>query len=184
MHLESANKSSGIKNLERKTLSIYLIPGNFFTEIPFFLFFFLRACGVTMRTGADKAKQKPPHAFVVEALSALNPEARRLFSGFGIYVGDKIVLMLRDRPQFPQDNGVWIVLSEETDPRDASLRKEFPSLRKIGLLGGKIGHWLLIPGDGPRFEQEAMRACELVLQRDPRLGRVPASRRSTARKRV
>ena len=88
-----------------------------------------------MRTGADKPKQKPPHAFVVEALSALNPEVRRLFSGFGIYVGDKIVLMLRDRPQFPQDNGVWIVLSEETDPRDASLRKEFPSLRKIGLLG-------------------------------------------------
>jgi hypothetical protein len=125
----------------------------------------------------DKPKQKPPHAFVVEALAPLNPEVRRLFSGFGIYTGDKLVLMLRDRAKFPKDNGVWIVLSETTNPKDSSLRKEFPSLRTIGLLGGKIGHWLLIPGDDPGFEKESLHACDLLLRHDPRLGRVPASRR-------
>ncbi len=136
-------------------------------------------CGRSMM-GLDatpSAPTKPPHAFIVDALAPAHPEVRRLFSGFGIYIGDKIVLMLRDRPKFPEDNGVWIVLSESTDPTDKALRKEFPSLRKIGLLGGKIGHWLLIPSDGENFESEALRACELILRRDPRIGRVPVSRR-------
>jgi hypothetical protein len=100
-----------------------------------------------------------------------------MFSGFAVYVRDSLYLMLRERPQYPRDNGVWLVLSETTSPKDPTLRKEFPSLRKIGLLGGKIGHWLLIPSDGPNFESEALHACDLVQRRDPRLGRVPASRR-------
>jgi hypothetical protein len=72
---------------------------------------------------------------------------------------------------------VWLVLSEGTDPGDRGLRREFPSLRKIELLGGVIGHWLLIPSDGPGFEAEALHACDLLLRHDPRLGRIPKSRR-------
>jgi hypothetical protein len=124
-----------------------------------------------------KSKLKPPHAFVVEALAPLNPEVRRMFSGFAVYAGDRIVCMLRNHTKSPQDNGVWLVLSEGTSPADAQLRREFPSLRSIELLGGKIGHWLLIPSDNPSFEQEALHACDLLLHRDSRLGRVPASRR-------
>jgi hypothetical protein len=122
-------------------------------------------------------KQKPPHAFVLEALAPLHPEVRRMFSGFAVYIGDRIVCMLRDHPKSPRDNGVWLVLSETVNPGDPNLRREFPSLRSIELLAGKIGHWLLIPGDGPAFESEALHACDLLLRRDPRLGRVPASRR-------
>lgn len=107
----------------------------------------------------------------------MNPEVRRMFSGFSVYIGDRIVCMLRDHVKSPRDNGVWLVLSEGTDPADRTLRREFPSLRKIELLGGAIGHWLLIPSDGPDFETEAMRVCDLLLRRDPRLGRVPKSRK-------
>jgi hypothetical protein len=53
----------------------------------------------------------------------------------------------------------------------------FPSIRSIGLLGDKICHWLLIPSDSPGFETEALHACDLLLHRDPRLGRIPQSRR-------
>ena len=124
-----------------------------------------------------KSKQKPPHAFVLEALTPLNPEVRRMFSGFAVYLGARIVCMLRDHEKSPQDNGVWLVLSESTDPADTELRREFPSIRTIELLGGKIGHWLLIPSDGPDFETEALHVCDLLLRRDPRLGRIPKSRR-------
>lgn len=124
-----------------------------------------------------KPKQKPPYPFVLEALAPLNPEVRRMFSGFAVYIGDRIVCMLRDHPKSPQDNGLWLVLSESTNPSDRTLKKEFPSLRSIELLGGKIGHWLLIPSDGPDFEREALHACDLFLNRDQRLGRVPESRR-------
>ena len=126
---------------------------------------------------AAKPKPKLPHAFVVEALAPLNPEVRRMFSGFAVYLGNRICCMLRDHSKSPQDNGVWLVLSENADPADPALRREFPSIRQIELLGDKIGHWLLIPSDSPSFETEALHACDLLLRRDPRLGRVPHSRR-------
>lgn len=126
---------------------------------------------------AQKPKPRVPHAFVVEALAPLDPEVRRMFSGFSVYIGDRIVCMLREHVKSTRDNGMWLVLSEGTDPADRSLRREFPSLREIELLGGAIGHWLLIPSDGPDFDKEAMNACELMLNRDARIGRVPKSRR-------
>lgn len=126
---------------------------------------------------APKPKKRVPHEFVVEALAEAHPEVRRMFSGFAVYLGNRLALMLRDHARSPQDNGVWLVLAEGTNPADRGLRREFPSLRKIELLGGAIGHWLLIPSDGPEFESEALHACELLLRRDPRLGRVPKSRR-------
>ncbi|MGD0630446.1 MAG: hypothetical protein ABR987_13905 [Terracidiphilus sp.] len=124
-----------------------------------------------------KPKPKAPHAFVVEAMMPLNPEVRRMFSGFAVYLGDRIVCMLRDHPKSPRDNGVWLVLSEGANPADPELRREFPSIRSIELLGDKIGHWLLIPSDSPGFEMEALHACDLMLRHDPRFGRVPKSRR-------
>jgi hypothetical protein len=85
--------------------------------------------------------------------------------------------MLRDSPNSVRDNGLWLVLSETTNPSDTTLRRDFPSLRRIELLGGKIIHWLLIPSDSPTFETESLHACDLLLLRDPRLGRIPKSRR-------
>jgi hypothetical protein len=129
-----------------------------------------------MNRGA-KPKPRPPHLFVVDALEPLKPEVRRMFSGFSVYIGDQIVFMLREHAKSPRDNGAWLVLAEGVDPEDRKLKSEFKSLRRIELLGGKIGHWLLIPSDGPDFEREALHACDLVLRRDPRIGRVPKSRR-------
>jgi hypothetical protein len=125
----------------------------------------------------SKPKATAPYPFVVEALASLQPEVRPLFSGCGIYIGDRLVLILRDREKSPQDNGVWLVLSDGTDPADKSLRRDFPPIRRIELLRTKISHWLLIPSDDERFEPLALHACDLILRRDPRFGRVPQSRR-------
>jgi hypothetical protein len=119
-------------------------------------------------------RKKPPHAFVLDALAPLEPEVRPMFSGYAVYLCDRIVCMLRDHPQSPQDNGVWLVLSESVNP---ALRREFPSLHPIELLGQKISHWLLLPSDSPAFEEEALHACDRLLRHDPRFGRVPKSRR-------
>ncbi len=123
-------------------------------------------------------RKSAPYPFILEALASLEPEVRPMFSGFAIYVGDKIVLILRDSAKYPEDNGAWVVFSETANLADARIRRDFPSLRLIGLLGGKIGHWRLIPADSPAFESEALHACELLLKHDPRLGRVPQSRQT------
>ena len=105
-----------------------------------------------------------------------------MFSGFAVYVGEKIVLMLRDSLKQPKDNGLWLVFSDTANLADPGIRQDFPSLRLIDLLGGKIGHWRLIPADSSTFESEALHACELVLKHDPRLGRVPQSRQARSAK--
>lgn len=128
-------------------------------------------------TKSSKPPSKPPYPFVLDALAPLHPEVRRMFSGFAVYSGNLLILMLRNRPTGLRDNGVWLVLAEATDPDNATLRRDFPSLRRIELLGGKITHWLLIPSDTPTFETESLHACELLLHRYPRLGRIPKSRR-------
>lgn len=126
-----------------------------------------------------KSKRRPaPYPFILEALAPLEPEVRPMFSGFAVYVGDKIVLILRDSPKHPEDNGAWLVFSETANLADSSISRDFPSIRLIGLLGGKIGHWRLIPADSPTFESESLHACELLLRHDVRFGRVPQSRRS------
>jgi hypothetical protein len=138
------------------------------------------------RYGIDKPsktkRKSAPYPFILEALAALEPEVRPMFSGFAVYSGDKILVMLRDSPKHPKDNGVWLVFSETADLDDSSILRDFPSLRLIDLLGGKIAHWRLIPADSPTFESEALHACDLLLKRDARFGRVPQSRQSRVAK--
>lgn len=127
---------------------------------------------------AKPKRRSAPFPFIIEALAPLEPEVRPMFSGFAVYLGEKIALMLRDSPKQPEDNGVWLVFSETANLADAEIRKDFPSIRLIKLLGGKIAHWRLIPADSSTFESEAVHACELLLKHDLRFGRIPQSRQT------
>jgi hypothetical protein len=129
---------------------------------------------------AKPRRKSPPYPFILEALAPLNPEVRPMFSGHSVYIEDKIVCMLRDHPKSPQDNGIWLVFSETADLTNPALKREFPSLRPIQLLGGKINHWLVLPADSSNFESESLHACDLLLAHDPRLGRIPKSRSSSS----
>ena len=74
----------------------------------------------------SKPKPKLPHPFVLEALAPLAPEVRPMFSGFAVYSGDRLLMMLRDHAKSPEDNGIWLVLSEGTDPAEPTLRRDLP----------------------------------------------------------
>jgi hypothetical protein len=84
---------------------------------------------------------------------------------------------LRDRPTHFADNGVWIATTQE---HHASLLREFPHMRSIGVLGKAVTGWQLLPADAPDFESAALRACELVLRQDPRIGKIPKAKRGKA----
>jgi hypothetical protein len=124
-------------------------------------------------------RKAPPYPFILEALAPLHPEVRPMFSGYAVYVSDKIVCMLRDSVKAPADNGIWLVFADAFDASDdpQALRHEFPSIRPIQLLGGKIGHWRVLPAEAPNFEAESMHFCDLLLAHHPRLGRIPESRK-------
>ena len=125
-----------------------------------------------------KQRKPVPHEFVLEALASLSPVTRPMFGCLAIYVGDKIVLILRDKRDRSQaaDNGVWLATTAE---HHQSLRREFPHMRSIQALGKKVTGWQVLPADAEEFEQAALHACELVLAGDPRIGKVPGARRAS-----
>jgi hypothetical protein len=101
-----------------------------------------------------------------------------MFGCLAIYVQDKIVLILRnkDKPGQTADNGVWLATTEE---HHQSLRRDFPNMRSIKVLGKKVTGWQVLPSDAEDFEAAALRACEFVLAGDPRIGKVPGARQAS-----
>ena len=124
---------------------------------------------------AGKPRKAVPHAFVLDALATLSPRTNPMFGCLAVYIGDKIVLILRDKPANPKDNGVWLATTEE---HHESLRREFPDMRSIGVLGKKVTGWQVLPADAPGFEEAALHACELVSARDPRIGKIPGAKKA------
>ena len=122
---------------------------------------------------AAKQRKAVPHEFVLEAIASLSPRTRPMFGCLAVYVEDKIVLILRDKRDKTADDGVWLATTEE---HHESLRHEFPNMRSIRVLGKKVTGWQVLPSDAPDFEEAALRACELIVARDPRIGKVPGTR--------
>jgi hypothetical protein len=114
---------------------------------------------------------------VLDALADLPTEIRVMFGCLAVYVEDKIVLILRDRRDHAADNGVWLAT---TGDHHQSLGCEFPNIRSIQLLGKGITGWQVLPTAAPDFEEAALHACELILAPDPRIGKVPKSRRKSS----
>ena len=125
-------------------------------------------------------QRKPvPHEFVLDALAEMQPRTNPMFGCLAVYVGEKIVLVLRDKRDGSADNGVWLATIHD---HHESLRAEFPTMRSIQVFGKKVTGWQVLPADAPDFEEAALHACELIVARDPRIGKVPASK--CKRKRV
>jgi hypothetical protein len=119
-------------------------------------------------------KSKPiPFPFVVEQLYSLDPVIKPMFGCHAIYVRNKIMLMLRYREDFPDDNGVWIASARDDM---ASLKNEFPSLRPIGLFGEMATTWQNIPLGADSFEADVNNICELILKKDARIGKIPKAK--------
>ena len=123
---------------------------------------------------ARKSRQTVPHEFVLDALASLAPRTRSMFGCLAVYVEDKIVLILRDRKDYPADNGVWLATTAD---HHESLQRELPSMRSIQLFGKEVTHWQVLPAKDSDFEEAALRACRLIREGDPRIGKVPKRKR-------
>ena len=120
-----------------------------------------------------KTPRKIPFDFILEKLYSAGPIARPMFGCHAIYIGDKLVLMAREKGASDNDDGVWIAT---TLPNHESLRRELPSLRSIAVLGKGQTNWQIIPKDSISFEEEVFRACDMILRNDPRIGTILKSK--------
>jgi len=120
-----------------------------------------------------KSKKSIPFDFVFEELERLQPYTKPMFGCYGVYVGDKIVFILRQKDTFLADNGIWLATTGE---HHASLQKDFPNMRSIEGFGPGPTGWQVLPADADDFEESALLACKLILQDDPRIGKIPKGR--------
>lgn len=118
-------------------------------------------------------RKKPPFEFVLDALTPLQIRTNPMFGCLAVYVGPKIVFVLRDKPG-GTDNGVWLATTTE---HHKSLKTVFPNMRSISVLGTSVTGWQLLPAEAPDFEEAALTACDLIKARDPRIGKIPKRRR-------
>jgi hypothetical protein len=95
---------------------------------------------------AVKRHKTIPHQFALDAIAALSPTTRPMFGCLAVYVADKIVLILRDKRDKTADNGVWLATTEE---HHDSLRREFPNMRSIQVLGKGVTGWQVLAVDTP-----------------------------------
>ena len=125
-----------------------------------------------------KPRRNVPHEFVLEALSPLSARTNPMFGCLAVYVGEKIVLMLRDKREGTADNGIWLATTAE---HHESLRREFPNMRSIQIFGKRQ----VLAVDAADFAEAALQACDLFLAGDARIGKIPKERKGSgaARKR-
>jgi hypothetical protein len=129
-----------------------------------------------------KPPKRVPHEFVLEALADLAPRTHPMFGCLAVYVGEKIVLILRDRRDHTAaDDGVWLATGKDHHP---SLRRDFPSMRSIAVFGKEVTGWQVLPASAPDFEAAALRACELIAANDPRIGKIPEAKGPNKKKKT
>ena len=139
-----------------------------------------------MSTGGH-AKRPAYFAFVLEELEssrlAFRVHTRPMFGCLAVYVGEKIVFVLRRKqnPKTLRDDGIWIATQPE---HNESLLQDFPLLRRIEMfqaMGQKVfTGWLNLPEHEEYFEETALALCRRVIEGDPRIGKVPSSRSKTS----
>jgi hypothetical protein len=129
---------------------------------------------------------KTKFPFIIEELenSRLSPrfQVRAMFGSHAVYIDDKIVFILRKKGDAKtiRDDGMWVASLPE---HNVSLLRDFPELRPIELFQdrGRRGFtgWLILPDSEARFEENAMAICQLVINEDPRIGKLPKERAVT-----
>jgi hypothetical protein len=92
-----------------------------------------------------------------------------MFGCHAIYVGEKIVLILRKKENDLHDSGVWLATTAD---HHKSLKEKFPSMRPVSIFGA-TSSWQNIPMEADDFEECVLTACEMILKNDPRIGKVP-----------
>src|SRR5687768_8853038 len=102
-----------------------------------------------------------PFNFVIDHLSPLEVTVKPMFGLYALYANEKIVLVLRERNDHADTNGVWVATNKE---HHKSLKSDLPSLRSFSIYSKAIKEtgWQILPADAEDFEASVIKACELI----------------------
>lgn len=114
-------------------------------------------------------KRQVPFPFVLEELASLRPTVKKVFGFTHVYLEDKLLFSLRDATTQRGSNGMWLYTTTEYVD---SLGAEFRELPRRQLWRSGKNAWVILASRLGDFEENALRACELILRGDQRIGRL------------
>ncbi len=128
-----------------------------------------------------KARRAVPFEFVLEELGGLDLHTRPMFGCTAVYVGSKIVLVLRKKEKMDADTGIWVCIPDEFV---GDMKKRFPMLRGVSFFENEHSAWQNLPEENSSFEEVALELCGMIKKGTPLIGRVPKQKKPrSARKR-
>lgn len=94
---------------------------------------------------------------------------KKMFGMHYIYLGKKIMLILRKRLNEPALNGIWVATGKK---HHENLKNNIPELGAFFINNDeRQGNWLFLKDDAEDFEGAAIKICEMILHGDQRIGR-------------
>ncbi|MGH9679825.1 MAG: hypothetical protein ACRD4Y_07725 [Candidatus Acidiferrales bacterium] len=136
-----------------------------------------------------RRKKEPAFPFIhdelFESILASRVRTHPMFGCHAVYIDEKIVFILRNKHEAKtlRDDGLWVAMMPE---HRESLRLDYPALRPIEMFAARgregFGGWLNLPASEDGFEETALALCRLVIQGDPRIGKIPKARGKRRRK--
>lgn len=110
-----------------------------------------------------------PFNFLIEELTSLRPTVKSAFGFTYVYLDDRLLFTLRESVKQPATNGMWLFTSSE---HVDGLAKEFPELSRRQIWRSGKNCWIVLASKLAHFEEYALKACELILDGDRRIGRM------------
>ena len=123
-----------------------------------------------------RMKKKIPFDFILDQLHSIEITIKPMFGCHAIYSGGKILVIVRKKQDHTDANGVWIATGKE---HHDSLRKELPSMQSVYILsdGKNETGWQMIHEEANNFEESVTKICEMILNNDERIGKIPKAKR-------
>ena len=114
-----------------------------------------------------KNSRKIAYDFVLDALHDLGPTTRAMFGSTAVYLGERVVFILRKKGD--PDDGVWVAFDEDRT-RDAIAA--LPNLTPIRRLPN-VRSWRKLAESDPHFEDDVLEACRIAGDPGGPLGKIP-----------
>ena len=113
---------------------------------------------------------------MLDYLLPIETSIKPMFGMYAVYAGGRILLMLRDREDRPELNGIWVAVPREYQP---GIRTAIPllSLLPVDEKENDRSDWLLLAASEGTFEDSAVNICELIVRSDRRIGKTPKAKR-------
>lgn len=109
-----------------------------------------------------------PYQFVLKELYPIRPQIKKMLGCYSLILNKKILLLLRDKEENPEYNGVFVATQPE---HFKSLQNEIHTSRMEFDLDGSKDSWIFISEDLEDFEMKVAKACTLIKNKDQRIGK-------------